>query len=127
IAKAILQQYGDIYMNVWMGGMRKKLGLQEMRDDDQHLIETLLQWMEKTKADYTNVFIDLTFRDFTKDMYKNDGFQKWLETYDTRLEEESLSEAKRETLMKQYNPAVIPRNYFVEEALDQAVNEQDLT
>ena len=39
--------------------MRRKLGLFTEESEDAALAESLLAWMHKTKADFTNTFADL--------------------------------------------------------------------
>jgi uncharacterized protein YdiU (UPF0061 family) len=49
----------------WMDGMRAKLGLFDAQDEDRMLVDDLLQWMQRTGADYTNTFRVLSTADAT--------------------------------------------------------------
>ena len=82
--------------------------------------------MNKYGADYTNTFRALTLDSIDElEMSGIDEFDKWLNIWRERLkkQEQSMKEAKE--LMKKSNPAVIPRNHRVEEALEKAVNNHD--
>ena len=94
--------------------MRKKLGMEGTIEEDNSLITKLLQWMNKSQADYTNTFKDLTNGTLSHSMYQDLDFQNWNYLYQKR-------KPNRE-IMKQHNPQVIPRNHKVEEALQAATN-----
>lgn len=127
VAKESLAIFGDVYMNEWLNGMRKKLGLEKSIDRDQELIEQLLKVMHEEKMDYTNTFVDLTFGTLDKMEYEIEAFQTWFKQYEARLLEEETTADGREEMMKQHNPAVIPRNYYVEEALNAVIDEGDFS
>ncbi|XP_072020102.1 protein adenylyltransferase SelO, mitochondrial-like [Amphiura filiformis] len=56
-AKAELPLYDECYQRHYMEKMRKKLGLLRVaEDDDKALIESFLDTMDQTKADFTNCF-----------------------------------------------------------------------
>jgi len=92
--------------------------------EDEILIKDLLQLMERYQADYTNTFRALTLgQDDKTDLFSNPDFQNWTDRWQRRLSRQSESKDKIITLMKSRNPAVIPRNHRVEQALDAAVND----
>lgn len=117
VAERQLNLFGQHYYDVWVNGMRHKLGLQKEVEVDRDLIEGLLRFMHESKLDYTNTFIALTFDDFSNEAFESEVFQDWHEKWQERLALEEVSKEERRALMKQYNPAVIPRNYYVEEAI----------
>lgn len=127
IAKNALQTYNDIYMDTWLNGMRKKLGLTIKQAEDLPLIERLLKIMHEEKMDYTNTFISLTLNELDDEEWEEEKFQTWYESYLHRLSFEKTSEEERVQIMKAHNPAIIPRNYYVEEALDLLVEEADFS
>ena len=57
-------------------------------------------------------------------MFKSTEFDNWYKVWQERLSRQSQSKESIEQLMKNSNPAVIPRNHRVEEAL-KAANEGD--
>ena len=90
------------------------------------LIEDLLNMMQKYSADYTNTFRALTFetREDT-DLFNSEEFAQWNELWQARLGRQQESKADSHQLMRNSNPAVIPRNHRVEEALEAAVEHGD--
>lgn len=126
IAKGAISNYYKVFEDAWYSGMRKKLGLFNSEEKDKYLIEGLLSIMKKYKADYTN-----TFRALTKEKIEDTGligiedFDLWLNLWSERLERQGKSKEEVTSLMRENNPAVIPRNHRVEEALTAAVTEGD--
>ena len=97
--------------------MGSKLGLAEANSqEDETLVTDLLDWMHKNEADYTNTFRDLSQEELpNKELYATEIFQAWHTRWQARLMEEDLESSL--ALRKSVNPAVIPRNHKVEEAL----------
>ena len=60
IASEALGEYPALFERYWLAGMRKKLGLQTDEAGDVELIRSLLDWMQKSRADFTNTFRDLS-------------------------------------------------------------------
>lgn len=126
LAQAAVSDFTSLYNKYWLSGMRAKLGLFNEEDDDQGLIEDLLKLMHSHAADYTNTFLGLTFRSYNDiDMFKTSEFIQWQNRWQARLERQKETKEDSHKLMKNNNPAVIPRNHRVEEALDGAVNHGD--
>lgn len=126
IAEGALKDYGELYFRSWFSGMRAKLGLFNEEPQDESLIVDLLEMMQKHHADYTNTFLALTF-DKPEDtaFYGTTGFTEWYEQWQARLSRQQESKAEAQQRMKNHNPAVIPRNHRVEEALQAAVEQED--
>ncbi|MGG4479804.1 protein adenylyltransferase SelO [Paenibacillus illinoisensis] len=126
IAQDAISQFSEQYQQEWVSGMRAKLGLLTEEDEDETLIKDLLELMEKQSADFTNTFLALTF-----DKWENSNlneaaeFAGWNERWTARLGRQSESKEAVEQLMKSSNPAIIPRNHRVEEALERAENDGD--
>ncbi|MEI4772024.1 YdiU family protein [Psychrobacillus sp. FJAT-51614] len=126
LAQNAVEDFPKLYFSNWLAGMRKKLGIFNEEEQDKVLIEELLLMMQKYQADYTNTFRALTF-DTMKDveLFGKPEFAQWHEQWKTRLSRQQESNADSQALMRNSNPAVIPRNHQVEEALDAAVNQGD--
>jgi len=126
VANEVLEDFPARFERYWLAGMRKKLGLQRDQAGDAELIRALLDWMQKARADYTN-----TFRDLSSDMppaaerYQDGEFQTWYSRWRERLAREEQPGAAE--LMRSVNPAVIPRNHRVEEALSAAEGRDELS
>ena len=98
--------------------MRFKLGLFEEEEDDFKLAQSLLEWMESSKADYTETFRDLAYENLTeKEIYKSLAFKKWHSLWQARLSRNSKPIKSALSMMRKYNPVIVPYNHLVEEAL----------
>jgi uncharacterized protein YdiU (UPF0061 family) len=127
-ATEVLDEFPGRFEGYWLGGMRKKLGLQTAETGDAELIQTLLDWMAKTRADFTNTFRDLSSDGPpTGDQYRDPDFQVWYARWRERLGRDGRSESAALALMRSVNPIVIPRNHRVEEALSAAEERDDLS
>tara|TARA_B100000029_G_scaffold4988_1_gene5628 strand:- start:898 stop:2340 length:1443 start_codon:yes stop_codon:yes gene_type:complete len=118
IASEIIDNFQNIYENKWLNMMRDKLGLFGEDKNDKKLIIDLLNLMKKNKADYTNTFYNLM--DYNHNIYKDKNFIGWISDWKKRINLNKTSNQKKNELMKKSNPAVIPRNHKVEEALTAA-------
>lgn len=127
-AQEVLNGFPGLYRGYWLAGMRAKLGLITEEEGDEALVEELLQLMHEYKADYTNTFRALTLgQPEETPMHGTDRWSSWYEGWQARLGRQQASQDEVQSLMRRANPAVIPRNHRVEEALAAAVNEGDLT
>lgn len=128
MAVEVLGQYSALFEQYWLAGMRKKLGLATSEADDVELIRSLLDWMQKSRADFTNTFRDLSAEEPTAgDRYRDPDFLAWYSRWRLRLGRESQPIASTYAMMRTANPAVIPRNHKVEEALSAADEHDDLS
>ncbi|CAM5693341.1 Protein adenylyltransferase SelO OS=Lysinibacillus sphaericus OX=1421 GN=selO PE=3 SV=1 [Lysinibacillus sphaericus] len=126
LAQQVIEQYPQFYYTNWLAGMRAKLGLFNEEQQDAALIDELLTLMEKHEADYTNTFRSLTFqRCEGTALFDSMEFKKWYEQWQARRQRQEPSKAQSQQLMRDTNPAVIPRNHRVEEALEAAVTRGD--
>ena len=123
IAQDCLAKFTDLAISNLISGMCSKIGIFEPDSNDESLLNELLNMMKKYKEDYTNTFLALTFKDFPKSgMFVTDEFSVWYKKYQDRIKSQGKSKEEVFNLMKNSNPAVIPRNHRVEEALAAAEN-----
>jgi uncharacterized protein YdiU (UPF0061 family) len=120
LAQEEIERFQDLYHDHWLEGMRSKLGLFNEETKDESLINDLLQLMQQHQADYTNTFRSLTLDDNDMELFSTPDFQYWNDCWQTRLARQTKSRDEIKTFIKNHNPAVIPRNHRVEEALDAA-------
>jgi uncharacterized protein YdiU (UPF0061 family) len=126
IANAAIEGFKPTFEQHWLAGMRAKLGLFTEEDADRALIETLLAWMKEQKADFTNTFRNLGGTGNT--MFNDDpAFAAWHVQWQQRLRQQPQSADEVWEHMRAHNPAVIPRNHKVEEALAAASERGDLS
>lgn len=118
--------FRKMYHDHWVAGMRAKLGLYSQEQEDEDLMEELLHLMKEHKADYTNTFRLLTIDKIEEsEIYQTIGFKQWYDKWQTRLGRQEESKEQVHQKMMKHNPAVIPRNHRVEEALEAAVYHED--
>ena len=122
IASEIIDNFQKIYENKWLSMMRDKLGLFGEDKNDKNLIKSLIDWMEKNKADYTNTFCYLMGVSINDKIYTDKSFNEWLNSWKTRSSLNNSTKEKQLQLMQKVNPNIIPRNHKVEEALLAADN-----
>ncbi|MBA9028418.1 uncharacterized protein YdiU (UPF0061 family) [Peribacillus huizhouensis] len=122
LAQAEIANFMELYQGKWLAGMRAKLGMFNEETEDEALINSLLILMQKHHADYTNTFSALTF-DKQEDtvLFGTPEFTQWYEIWQARLSRQQESKDSVNQLMRNSNPAIIPRNHRVEEALEAAV------
>lgn len=121
-----LSDFPQLYKRNWLGGMRSKLGIFNEESEDETIINDLLNIMKKYRADYTNTFIALTF-DKLEDtpLFGTREFTEWHKLWQARLSRQKESKDSSYKIMRKSNPAVIPRNHRVEEALEAAMEHGD--
>ena len=126
LAQNAVSDFAALYHADWLAGMRAKLGICSEEPQDESLLKDLLSVMHKYRADYTNTFLALTF-DHPEDtgLAGTPAFAQWYEVYQARLGRQQAPKAASLQLMRNSNPALIPRNHRVEAALEAAVKEGD--
>lgn len=129
-AEERLSQFRNWMNEAWTNMMRDKLGLPGSQAEDFSLATTLLAVMEKTSADYTNTFRALSGdTELPAPLEQAPDWKKWRVRWDERCGRApcQIPADDARARMRAANPAVIPRNYLVEEALDAAVRQSDFT
>ena len=132
-AQEALAAFAPQFEAALAAGLGRKLGFLTERDGDDSLAQDLLGRMAANQADFT-----LTFRRLCTAAIGPEGdegvrtlfaepsaYDAWTAQWRRRLEEEPGSQQERAAAMRKANPAFIPRNHMVEEALDAAVERQD--
>ena len=126
LAKEALSDFAELYHCNWLGGMRAKLGLFSVEPQDESLIESLLSMMQEYQTDYNNTFRALTFDQLEgTTLFGTTEFTQWYELWQARLGRQKEPQNASHQLMRNSNPALIPRNHRVEEALEAAVKQGD--
>ncbi|MMZ58412.1 hypothetical protein D1872_203930 [compost metagenome] len=126
LAQDAISDFAELYQRNWLAGMRAKLGIFNEEMQDESLVEDLLSMMQKYRADYTNTFRALTFGTLEgMDLFGTPEFAQWHELWQARLGRQQESKASSHQLMRNSNPALIPRNHRVEAALEAAVKQGD--
>jgi uncharacterized protein YdiU (UPF0061 family) len=117
-ATRALDRFPDLFGRYWLDGMRAKLGLFTSEEDDKILVEDLLAWMERRSADFTNTFRSISSgQPIASSSCADTEWEAWQGRWEARRTRQPQSPAEAERLMRRHNPAFIPRNHKVEEAL----------
>jgi uncharacterized protein YdiU (UPF0061 family) len=119
----------------WLSGMRRKLGLFTTEDEDAQLVRSLLDAMHSQQADFTLTFRKLCdaaggqqFDAGVRALFANGAaYDEWATMWRSRLARESLPASVRAESMRHANPAFIPRNHRLEQAIQAAVEHEDFT
>lgn len=126
LAEGELSRYTGLFQSRWLAGMRAKLGLFGEEAQDEVMIKDLLGLMHEHRADYTNAFLALTFdRPDDSALFGAPEFARWRERWQERLGRQQETREASHELMRRSNPALIPRNHRVEEALEAAAERGD--
>ncbi len=128
MAEQAIHAFPEIYHQDWLAGFRAKLGLCNSEDDDLSLVQDLLTAMQRSGADFTNTFRDLSSDDAANLVTRqNPSFLQWYDRWQARVNRQPGGVQKVRAMMRRYNPAVIPRNHLVEEALAAADGQGDFS
>jgi serine/tyrosine/threonine adenylyltransferase len=126
-ATSAVDRFPDLFEQHYLNGMRAKLGLLTQEDEDQALVNDLLAWMQRASADFTNTFRRLTSECTDREFNSDPEWEGWHCRLRARRERQSQSTADIGALMRRHNPAFIPRNHKVEEALLAATGSGDFS
>jgi uncharacterized protein YdiU (UPF0061 family) len=125
-ASAALDRFPALFAQHWLDGMRAKLGLFTGERDDEGLVHDLLAWMQRRSADFTNTFRSIATGHLLAHSTNTDPeLEAWYRRLEARRARQSPCSAEAEALMRRHNPAFIPRNHKVEEALSAATERED--
>jgi uncharacterized protein YdiU (UPF0061 family) len=126
LANEALGGFEARFQGYWLTGMRAKLGLFNDEEDDAFLVHALLEWMRAKQMDFTNTFRKLSDEAaIDSPPFADDDFTKWHVSWKDRLQRQPQSMIAAAQRMRSHNPAVIPRNHMVEEALAAATDHGD--
>ena len=114
-------------------GMRAKLGLLAARDGDLQFVEGFLELMHRNQADFTLTFRALCGAAETAEgdtharaLFANPAaYDEWVAGWRARTADEAAGPEVRGAAMRRVNPAFIPRNHRVEQAIAAAVERDD--
>jgi uncharacterized protein YdiU (UPF0061 family) len=121
-ANEALESFAGRFQHHWLATMRAKLGLFTVEPEDAALAEELLTWMHKSSADYTHTFRNLRPNaELELSASAEAAFTIWHRRWTERLARQPQPSTEVVRLMNANNPAVIPRNHEVEDALVAAV------
>jgi len=131
VATDAIDEFPTIYQDIWQTEMQAKLGLGTRKDGDQDLVNDLHTAMDGQHVDFTLLFRHLAeglrgdmsparalFDDPT-------ALDPWLARWSARLAKGGENSHALAAEMDRVNPAYIPRNHLVEQALVAASSSSD--
>ncbi|MBR0554603.1 YdiU family protein [Ciceribacter sp. L1K23] len=123
-ANAMLVDYGRVFQQAWLDAFRLKLGLTGAEEGDLDLVNDLLTLMHQGEADFTLAFRALgklaggaEEGGFTALLSAPADPAPWLARWHMRR---GATSSEVQAAMEAVNPAVIPRNHRIEEAIQAA-------
>jgi uncharacterized protein YdiU (UPF0061 family) len=127
-ANGVLKAFGDVFQAEWLALFAAKLGVAGEGADDRLLVSDFLELMHQGEADFTLTFqtlskvaggadVDVLTEFFT---VPQPGLADWLIRWRARIED-GRTPFERRAAMEAVNPALIPRNHRIEEAIAAAV------
>jgi serine/tyrosine/threonine adenylyltransferase len=133
LANEMVGAFADTFERAWLDVMREKLGLFSAEQGDEALVRGWLNLLLENSMDFTVAFRGLSgaqegleeknsFRSLFTDIAE---FDAWAGEWHARLAREQQSAAARAGLMRQSNPARIPRNHRIEEVIRAAEDRGD--
>ena len=123
LANEALGSFESRFQGHWLLGMRSKLGLLTAEKEDAALVQELLDWMHASHLDFTNTFRTLSDEAAIVDpTFIDAGFLTWHSKWIARLARQPQTPTEAAETMRAHNPAIIPRNHKVEEALAAATS-----
>jgi uncharacterized protein YdiU (UPF0061 family) len=127
LAHGILDEFRTAYQAHYEQGLRTKLGLNTAEADDATLAQAYLTLLQLAKCDYTLAFRALSTGEAAPlALQVLPAYDEWLQQWQARLTREGRTVEQARLAMRAVNPALIPRNYRVEEALYAAERRNEL-
>jgi uncharacterized protein YdiU (UPF0061 family) len=135
LASEAISAFAALFQERWADGMRGKLGISGAEDGDLDLVRAWLAAIHENGADFTLTFrrlcgaaLDEEADAQVRELFANPtAYDGWAARWRSRLTRESRPPLERAQAMRRVNPAYIPRNHRVEQALDAAVEREDFS
>jgi serine/tyrosine/threonine adenylyltransferase len=135
-----LERYATVFAEATRASIAAKLGLNECRDEDIELMQSLHGLLETAEVDMTIFFRQLAdvpldapsietvrgaFYDPEKMRQSAPAFDEWLARHAARVREDAPDTAARRARMNGVNPRYVLRNYLAQEVIDRAEQGND--
>ncbi len=130
-AQSALNNFAPQFEQAYAMGMCQKIGLQSPVPEDFKLVQTLLKLMQDDGTDFTLSFrtlcdaADGNESPFRQLFTSSQNIDNWLTNWKARLKSDAAS--GHGAHMRAINPAFIPRNHLVEDAIQAAQKHGDFS
>ncbi|BCS88552.1 protein adenylyltransferase SelO [Pseudodesulfovibrio sediminis] len=130
IGEQILGTLTPRFAEQYRKGLCAKVGLHTATDSDFALTRELLSLMHQDHVDFTVAFRTLCDCEDRADSFTSlfdarEAIAAWVEEWRSRLKAQGNNKAERRHAMRAVNPAFIPRNHRIEEAIRAAEDTGD--
>jgi uncharacterized protein YdiU (UPF0061 family) len=130
IATGALEAFPALFSSRFAAVLRMKLGLEREEEEDTALAEDLLERLAASSVDYTVFFRRLCAAAANPEhdaeiaalFSAPEAFHDWALAWRRRCERDGRTPAERARAMRGVNPAFIPRNHRIEQAIEAAVS-----
>lgn len=135
IAQELIAGFRARFEPAYMAVLRAKFGLLTEEEADGDLMQGFLDRMTEGGADFTRTFRALNAaagdperdRDVRAEFIDPMLYETWATDWRARLAQEPGQDSVRSEVMRCANPAFIPRNHRIEEAIKAAIDNADFT
>ena len=121
----IIVHYGRLYSRHFLYLMGRKLGLDEVSDEDFGFMKQMFGMLQSLHVDYTLFFRTLSHyngdrKELLKLGFLHTPMNEWLDEYDNYLTDNKTTQTERHERMLKINPKYILKNYILQEAITKA-------
>ena len=121
----VMEHYRQMYTKYFLYLMGKKLGLDEVNNDDFDFMSQMFGMLQSLQVDYTLFFRTLSRYEGKREALLKLGLlhtsmNEWLDEYEKRLEANQSTLAERHEAMLKVNPKYVLKNYMLQEAIEKA-------
>ncbi|EGN74695.1 hypothetical protein A28LD_1711 [Idiomarina sp. A28L] len=140
LATRVLDEYSEYCEQLWLANMGAKLGIQHATKNDKALMQEFLDLLHQQNVDFTQAFWQLANElnctqtanigpqsPASSLFHDRQAFSEWRQRWLERLIENENNAEQVQASMRKVNPALIPRNHRVAEAIQAAEEDGDLT
>jgi len=128
-----LDSFPERFSHYWNNKIRTKLGLLDQNETTSKLINQFILLLQQHKPDFTNTFRQLCEAIDSEDhqtillqtLGNHIQSKQWIADWLSYITQQTIDIKKLKTNMYQANPAYIPRNHLVEEAIRDCVEKND--
>ena len=113
-----LSKYSEYFTSCYAHEFGNKLGIYDFGRDDLEFLDELLNILSSNQIDWTIFWRKFSFGDHLDALVSDSAYKAWLDKYYTRCKD--LDQEKSMILMKSTNPAIIARNYLLQNAIAKA-------
>lgn len=126
-AERELEGFASAYQSHYQSFFASKLGFDQADETTKTLTHDWLSLLASERADFT-----LSFRNLAQQLGANppslpEAFTPWLQQWRAHLTQQGISPAQAQKTLLAKNPLFIPRNHWLDQAINRATDNQDFS